>query len=318
VLSVQINKKRFTFPRKKVAEISISGLGGNDTIQIHDKKKLLRIPLTAVGGDGNDTLTGSNGTELLKGGDGDDLIRAGGGDDQLYGGAGSDSLFGETGNDTLGGDNNDTFWFRGFDSPDFGTGDDVLDGGDGDDWLLGGFNTLALSGQDNGRDTLIGGSGTDVLDARGGDDTMTDRGLKDVVPAENVLTGKASKPVAYKLMLHVYVGVGMHAYELNIPTGIGKFSNSPAVFSDNKSRNLIHLRANRPRKFTVAEVFRALSVPLSLKNVGPYLATSKLPFTMTVNGKRNSQFGEYVIRNNDIVELHFNHDENDTGGHHSH
>lgn len=235
-------------------------------------------------------------------------------------GAGSDTLFGESGNDTLGGDNNDALWFRGFKRPNFGTGDDLLDGGDGDDWLLGGFNSLTLAGQDNGRDTLAGGTGGDVLDARGGDDTLTDRGPKDVVPVENVLSGKASRPVAYKFMLHVYVGVGMHAYELNIPKGIGRFSDSPAIYSDNKRRNVIHLRANKPRKFTLAEVFRTLSLSLGRWNVGPYIATAKLPLTITVNGKRIAQFGDYVIRGNDIVEVHFNHDEDTDGGggHHSH
>ena len=319
-IQVQINGKRFNFHRKAVTDISVSGLGGNDTIQIIDKKKLLRVPITANGGEGNDTVTGSSGTELLKGGNGDDVIRGGGGHDQLYGGGGSDSLFGEGGNDTLGGDNNDSLWLRGFAAPDFGTGDDALDGGDGNDWLLGGYNSSTLSGQDNGRETLTGGSGSDVMDARGGDDTLVDRGAKDIVPTENVVSGKATKPVAYTFMLHVYVGIGMHSYELNVPAGVGRFGSSPAVYSDNKRRNMIHLRANAPRKFKLAEVFRNLGVSLGRWNVGPYIATAKLPFTMTVNGKRNALKGDYVIQNGDIVELHFNHDENEdgSGGHHSH
>ena len=64
--------------------------------------------VTAVGGDGDDTLTGSVGSDTLDGGAGDDQLKSGRGADTLDGGEGNDTIQGGMGDDVIyGGEGND-------------------------------------------------------------------------------------------------------------------------------------------------------------------------------------------------------------------
>lgn len=89
-----------------VKKIQVSGLGGNDRIEIDEAAGAIRIPT------------------LLRGDGGNDLIIGGSGNDTLYGGAGRDRLLGKAGNDQI-------FGEAGHDSLDGGPGTDALNGGTG-------------------------------------------------------------------------------------------------------------------------------------------------------------------------------------------
>jgi len=90
-----------------LASVKVDAGTGNDTVNA----SATAIPVTLLGGDGNDTLTGGSGNDRLEGG---------AGNDQLYGGDGDDTLLGGDGDDLL----------------DGGAGTDVLDGGTGTNVLL--------------------------------------------------------------------------------------------------------------------------------------------------------------------------------------
>ena len=171
--------------------LSLNGGAGNDLLDAFNAL----VPVTLIGGEGNDTLKGGRGDDLLDGGEGndrlfanggndlllggggndnldggegDDTINAGTGDDSLLGGLGSDRLFGANGNDLLdGGDGDDVLFGQ--------LGNDALKGGRGNDQLSGGAGNDSLLGQDS-NDTLVGGSGIDTLDGGIGNDVMASRG----------------------------------------------------------------------------------------------------------------------------------------------
>lgn len=114
----------------------IDGGGGDDRLAIQVNAPI--IPVTLLGGSGNDVLLGSPGNDRLDGGGGRDHLDGRAGDDTLRGGAGNDTLLGSAGIDTLYG----------------GRGNDFLDGGDGNDAM----------GGEAGRDGVSGGAGDDVFD----------------------------------------------------------------------------------------------------------------------------------------------------------
>ncbi len=121
---------------------------GHDTITINPN---VVIPVTLLGGIGNDKLFAGGGPAELRGGPGHDQLTGGPKDDQLYGDdiggiGGEDFLLGGEGNDLLVG----------------GPEADRLEGGRGDDTLLGG----------QGSDELFGGRGNDRLEGEAGDDTL--------------------------------------------------------------------------------------------------------------------------------------------------
>lgn len=96
-------------------------------------------PITATGGDGNESLLrGGNTDDVIDGGPGNDVIEGTEGNDVLDGGPGNDSLSGSSGNDTL-------------------------TGGAGLDSLIGGSENDTLYAEDDEADTQInGGPGTDT------------------------------------------------------------------------------------------------------------------------------------------------------------
>jgi Ca2+-binding RTX toxin-like protein len=85
-----------------VDQLTLNGLGGNDTISAQSVKAG-SIQLTINGGDGNDIITGSDGNDLIIGGRGNDVALMGPGDDTFVWnpGDGSDTVEGQDGNDTL-------------------------------------------------------------------------------------------------------------------------------------------------------------------------------------------------------------------------
>lgn len=118
--------------------ISVALADGDDSLTVSDgvNDSPFTIPVSAEGGDGDDTLSGLEENDSFSGGDGNDSLTAKQGNDQLIGGEGNDvlteGLFGAHG------------------------GDDGFDGGGGDDTILTG------EGPD-GADTVSGGSGNDTL-----------------------------------------------------------------------------------------------------------------------------------------------------------
>jgi Ca2+-binding RTX toxin-like protein len=166
----------------------LEGSAGNNRLDASQAT----LPVTLLGGAGNDTLLGGGGADELNGGDGIDYAEIMGSNIVLTNdsapGADGDSLvlveglqliatgpgsqidassytsgpvtiIGSSGNDTLkGGSGNDLILA--------GSGSDQVNGGAGNDFISGGSGADVLSG-DGGDDTIFGGSGRDVID--GGD-----------------------------------------------------------------------------------------------------------------------------------------------------
>ena len=92
----------------------------------------LKVPVTAAGGSGNDTLSGGDGVEHFDGGPGNDKLSTAGGDDTLLGGDGNDVLEGKAGRDHLeGGAGDDTLRPDGYED----ASGDFVDGGPGTDLI---------------------------------------------------------------------------------------------------------------------------------------------------------------------------------------
>lgn len=149
---------------------------------------------SAIGGDGNDTLTGTDGVNRLEGGKGDDTIDGKGGNDWISGGAGADTLTAGLGADTLsyagslkggivvylqsltvyGGDAQGDV-ISGFENVEGSELGDYLAGNDGVNVLSGRAGSDTLDGG-LGSDTLTGGADSDMFVTRTGNgiDTVTD------------------------------------------------------------------------------------------------------------------------------------------------
>jgi Ca2+-binding RTX toxin-like protein len=176
-----------------LSDIYVHGDGGDDAIAGGPFSEDLNGGAdgdTITGGDGHDVIDGDDGNDVsLNGGLGNDWVYGGVGADVVGGGEGADHLYGQDGGDWQYGDGGDDF-------VDAGIGDLALDGGDG-------FDTLTLSGSDNGEtldaaalstefetasiygeggndtlgglagdDFLHGGEGADSLDGRAGNDFL--------------------------------------------------------------------------------------------------------------------------------------------------
>jgi Ca2+-binding RTX toxin-like protein len=137
-----------------IAGFEVEAGGGDDVVEIG---ATVPVPVTLMGGNGDDLLSGGGGNDKLLGGGGSDRLLGAGGVDRLAGGPGDDTLLGGAGNDRLIG----------------GSGDDTLYGGSGDDSLSGGF----------GGDSLFGGSGDDTLVAGAGDRLNGGSGHNTTVPS---------------------------------------------------------------------------------------------------------------------------------------
>ncbi len=143
------------------------------------------LPVTLVGGAGNDQLRGGSGKNRLVGRGGDDVlvggidndvIDAGTGNAKLYGGPGNDLLSAVGGANYLDGDD-------GVDTLQGGTGADTIDGGKGNDKILGGGGAdVLLGGDDNDTITGQGAQGVYVEGGRG-NNTIYGSGGPDVIYA---------------------------------------------------------------------------------------------------------------------------------------
>ncbi|MFO1005158.1 MAG: calcium-binding protein [Planctomycetaceae bacterium] len=150
-----------------VTSVSVSGLGGNDTLKLDASLGAL-VAGTLLGGEGNDTLISGLGNDTLDGGADVDTISYIQGvagvrvslalaTAQATGGAGKDKLL--NAENLIGSNFNDSLTGN--------AGQNVLDGGDGNDSLTGGL----------GHDEFYGGTGNDTLTIDGEDsfdDTIPD------------------------------------------------------------------------------------------------------------------------------------------------
>src|SRR3954447_8708962 len=102
--------------------------GGNDTF---GASSAVLVPITVVGGRGNDTMSGGGADDLLAGGRGNDTILGGDGNDVIVGGRGNDTVDGQRGTATeiLGRGEDKAQWLP-------GEGNDDIDGGSGADTLI--------------------------------------------------------------------------------------------------------------------------------------------------------------------------------------
>ncbi|MHA7772762.1 cadherin domain-containing protein [Roseibium sp. M-1] len=136
--NLQLGNGGVTFTDTGVAETSITGGSGNDTITAHSNGGNID------GGAGNDTLNGSTGSDKLQGGEGNDTLSGGAGADLLQGGAGDDTL-------KMGGDGT----WSGYSAVNTVTGD-----------------TVSLTGKTKNSDVFQGGEGTDTLLGTSGSDAI--------------------------------------------------------------------------------------------------------------------------------------------------
>jgi Ca2+-binding RTX toxin-like protein len=81
-----------------IAGFEVNTGAGNDTVTIG---RLVPVPATIRGGEGDDVLIGGAAADKLIGGPGNDELNGRGGNDLLQGGPGDDTLIGGPGNDIL-------------------------------------------------------------------------------------------------------------------------------------------------------------------------------------------------------------------------
>jgi Ca2+-binding RTX toxin-like protein len=286
---------------------TIIGGGGPELLQAGSGDAILQAGTgqqTLEGGAGNDTLYGGAAHDLLEGGSGANLLIAGSGNDQLYAGdAGNNTLYGGSGNDTLGGANQDDFLFDGQAPPTswFVPGHDSIVCGSGNDWVVGGD-----SEQIHQPSTIVAGSGHDILDARDGD-TIVGQKPGDVVPATDQYGTPASGQTHFALdtvaVLNIYIKVGGKLQKVEIPSGIGNSGSrgafytavSPVITSD-PGGTLLRMRDVVNRPFKLDEFFQNWGISLDSTHIGRYIVGNGHKLTMTVNGKANTQFGNYVLQ----------------------
>src|SRR5262245_27568109 len=104
-----------TFRASDVQSIYISGLGGNDVINLSPQGRgvqAINVEVTVDGGAGNDAIQAGSRSAT---------IRGGAGDDKMLGSRAGDFLYGDDGNDLIIG-------LRGDDFIDAGAGDDKVNG----------------------------------------------------------------------------------------------------------------------------------------------------------------------------------------------
>jgi len=97
---VQVGNQQTTVAASDVQQIDVSGLGGNDVINLEGVVTAFEFTnlssTTISGGDGSDVIVGSEADDLILGGAGDDTIEGSLGDDTIVGGSGYDQVFDDT------------------------------------------------------------------------------------------------------------------------------------------------------------------------------------------------------------------------------
>ena len=139
-------------PLSAVKQIHITGGSGNDVVFVDQN---IKLPVTILGGNGNDQIRGGGGYNTIIEGNGNNWVTGRGWSNYITAGDGNNTLLGAAGNDTLIAGN-------GYDSLDGAGGNDILTAGNGNDSLTG----------DAGNDTLTAGSGKDIVNGGLGDDRL--------------------------------------------------------------------------------------------------------------------------------------------------
>jgi RTX calcium-binding nonapeptide repeat (4 copies) len=85
----------------KIKGIEVTAGNGSQDIEIVELNGAINIPVTLIGGAGNDTLVGGSGNDSLYAGQGSDLLSGQAGNDTLTGGQGSDTLLGGSGQNLI-------------------------------------------------------------------------------------------------------------------------------------------------------------------------------------------------------------------------
>ena len=91
-LDVIVNGATSTFALSSVKAISVDARAGNDDVEVIELNGAIDIPMTLMGGPGNDTLVGGSGNDRITGGSGNDVLAGETGNDTLIGGLGTDRL----------------------------------------------------------------------------------------------------------------------------------------------------------------------------------------------------------------------------------
>ncbi|HYE19255.1 MAG TPA: hypothetical protein VEA69_12470 [Tepidisphaeraceae bacterium] len=103
-VEVVVNGEQRLFRSADVKRIVVDARGGPDTV-LADVSVVL--PLTLLGGSGDDVLGGGSAADDVRGGDGADVLLGNAGDDALDGGLGRDVAIGGLGKDAIGGGGDD-------------------------------------------------------------------------------------------------------------------------------------------------------------------------------------------------------------------
>ena len=156
-----VNGAASSYDAGQVTGVVVEAGAGDDTLTMDAS---VGVPVTLLGGDGNDSLVGGSAGDYLCGNAGRDTLRGGIGDDTLCGGREGDELHGGQSDDYLIG-------ARGNDSLYGMTGNDTLLGREGDDFLAGSPGDDSMEGN-AGNDTLFDGVGADTFRGGQGDDQL--------------------------------------------------------------------------------------------------------------------------------------------------
>lgn len=99
-LDVIVNGTTKSFTASSVNSITVNAGSGNDDVEVLELNGPINVPMTLLGGSGNDTLVGGSGNDYIDGSAGNDTIAGEAGTNILIGGPGTNRLVSE-GNDTL-------------------------------------------------------------------------------------------------------------------------------------------------------------------------------------------------------------------------
>ncbi|MCA9212653.1 MAG: proprotein convertase P-domain-containing protein, partial [Planctomycetales bacterium] len=170
-----------------VKHIYFDGGKQNDSITLIG----VDVPITAIGGSGDDSIEGTRYADYLDGGAGNDIIRGRGDGDTILGGSGNDTVYADLGP----GESSGTWGSDGNDHVEAGSGNDFViaaggadyvDGGSGDDEIYGHIDAAAsVSADADAADELHGGIGNDVIFGNAGNDLLFGDGGRDEIYGED-------------------------------------------------------------------------------------------------------------------------------------
>jgi Ca2+-binding RTX toxin-like protein len=178
VLRVMVNQLSTDFEDSAVTAIKVDVKGGDDLACIGRRS----VPVTLVGGAGNDSLSAGNGNDKVYGGPGNDYLFGRDGNDTLDGGTGGDEMLGGNEVDTVDYSARNTSLY-------VGVGEHDDDGEAGEHDNVRGDVEVVLGGKGNDHLTtiyhdgrpleLVGGAGIDTLGGVNGADTLL-MGTRDI------------------------------------------------------------------------------------------------------------------------------------------